>query len=430
MHTQLGSLATHPGDGLSIRRLLAPLLVSLALLFGVLGSSVATAAPAVSPSTSTATPPVIEVPVSELEPILGSVPVRDLGLSDTQLGELIAELNPALKTSAVALGEAVSTLLENNSSATLEQLVSSLSSQGGALGTLIHTLLPGLDPGEVVSSLNPTQLSELVDNLTGGKPGGALTDEELSQLLNGLSGKLSGEQQQLLTRILEELQGGASLSPTTVGSLAEQVGVAPEALAKEVGASAETLPAGAPALEATLGNEGPVVGVLKDAKGLAVALLPSAAEANGGGGSGANGTGGANGGNGTNGGAGTNGSAGAPGATSTVILPASASSAGATPLATKKLAKVKILSHKVRNGLATIVVQVPAAGKLTLSGKGVKTSVRKVAGLKRVTFQVRLTKARAASLRKHPRRLRVKLVAAFKATAGQGSSATATVTFG
>jgi hypothetical protein len=437
VYTQLGSLATRHGDGPSIRRLLAPLLVSLALLlvslallFGVLGSGAATAAAAVTPDTSTAAPPVIEVPASELEPILGSVPVRDLGLSDTQLGELVAGLNPALKTSAIALVEAVSTLLDSNSSATLEQLVNSLSSQGGTLGTLIHTLLPGLDPSEVVSSLNPTQLSELVNNLTGAKPGGALTSEQLSQLLNGLSGTLSGEQRQLLTRILEELQGGAPLSPTTVGALAEQAGMAPEALAEEVGASATTLPTDAPALEAALGDEGPVVGVLKDAKGLAVALLPSAAGANGGGRSGVNGGSGANGDGGANGGSGANGGAGAPGATSTVILPASLSSAGAPPLASKKLAKVKILSHKTKHGLATIVVQVPAAGKLTLSGKGVKTSVRKVAGLERVTLQVRLTKARAASLREHHKRLRVKLVAAFKATAGQGSSATATVTFG
>ena len=96
----------------------------------------------------------------------------------------------------------------------------------------------------------------------------------------------------------------------------------------------------------------------------------------------------------------------------------------------KKLAKITILSHKVKGTVATILVKVPAAGRLTLSGKGVHADTRTLRAAERVTLKVKLTKAQLASLRTHHSgRLRVKLEASFKPTAGQGSTAAVTVTF-
>ncbi|HTA15213.1 MAG TPA: hypothetical protein VK781_10205 [Solirubrobacteraceae bacterium] len=414
--------------------------------------NVSNAAPQTSGTLAT---PVLNLSTGELDPILSSVPISDLGLSEAGLGELLSELSPGLGSSAGGLTGLVSNLLASDSGATLGELVSSLSSQGGVLGTLLKTLLPGLEPNQIVEALSPTQLNGLLDNLTGGGPSGALTSEQLSQLLDGLTGKLSGQQLESLEQILDGLLGGASLSPTTVGALAEQVGMTPEALAEEVGADSESLPAAAPALQAALGSEGPVLGVVKGVSGLAVTLLPKALKGgetgeNGGngesggngqnGGNGENGLGGAGGGGGangapgngapgTNGLPGANGGPGGSGAGTTTIVAVPPAGAPTGSVAPGKLAKVKILSHRVKGGVATIVVQVPAAGQLVLSGKGVRSSLRKVGGAKRITLKVTLTRAGAASLRKRHNRLRVRLAVAYRSTGGQRSSAMVTVGF-
>jgi hypothetical protein len=493
---------------LTIRRGVAAVFTaSLVLALAAMPTATAIAQSSAEPHTVTvAKTPVLNLPTSELEPLLSSLPISDLGLSEAELGELLSELSPGLGSHLAQLTTVVSSLLSENSAATLGELVDSLTNQGGVLGTLLHTLLPGLGPAQIFTELSPTQLDELLANLTGGNPVGALTPEDLSQLLSGLAGRLSSEQQEalnailggltaalsgeglskfdeslqtlldglgeselaatlgtldssqlasalselfgtvhdptLLEPVLKSLLSGLSLTPTTAESLANRVGMEQETLVSDLGADSETVPPTAPALATALGSEGTVMGVLKGAKGLAMTLLSptglttgeGTGEGNGGGGSGNGGSGanGNNGGNGGNAGAGGDGPGGSAGGTTLIVnLPPASSptSAPAKAASPEKLAKVAIVSHKVKGGVATVLVTLPAAGKVRLSGKGVSSETRKAGKAERITLRVKLSKAGSASLRRHHRRLKVTLIASFKATAGQASSARTTVLF-
>lgn len=78
---------------------------------------------------------------------------------------------------------------------------------------------------------------------------------------------------------------------------------------------------------------------------------------------------------------------------------------------------VKILAAKVRGRVATVTVRAPAAGRVTLSGKGVakKTTTFKAAGTQVV--RVKLSKAGAASLQRK-RKLVVRLTASYAPATG------------
>ena len=77
--------------------------------------------------------------------------------------------------------------------------------------------------------------------------------------------------------------------------------------------------------------------------------------------------------------------------------------------------------------MATLVVEVPAAGSLKISGKDVTSVSRKAAGAERLTLHITLTRAGASLRRRH--HLKVELTAAFTAVGGSRSSATTTVSF-
>jgi hypothetical protein len=219
-----------------------------------------------------------------------------------------------------------------------------------------------------------------------------------------------------------------------------------ETLAEDLGTTTTSLPA----LVASLtGSKGTVLSLLSKLGGLSLTLLNPESKENGSekegttGKEGANGKEGAGGKEGASGkgssessssgggagGAGQGSAGGSGGATTLVVNLAPANTAPAAKAKVVALAKVKIVSRKVSRGVATIVAQVPAAGKVTLSGKGVISQTRKAGKAERVTLSVKLSKAGSASLRKHRRRLKVALTASFKATAGQASSAKTTVLF-
>jgi hypothetical protein len=96
----------------------------------------------------------------------------------------------------------------------------------------------------------------------------------------------------------------------------------------------------------------------------------------------------------------------------------------------KTSARIEILSRKVKVDAITLVVQVPAAGRLTVSGGGVKSVSKQSEEAERVTLRTVLTKAGAASLRRHGHRLKLKLKASFEEVAGTRASATTTVAIG
>jgi len=74
---------------------------------------------------------------------------------------------------------------------------------------------------------------------------------------------------------------------------------------------------------------------------------------------------------------------------------------------------ITVVSHKVKGRTATIVVSVPAAGKLVASAKGLSKASKKAGGASTLTVKLTLTKGEAAFLGKHTGR---KLAAKIKLT--------------
>jgi hypothetical protein len=92
--------------------------------------------------------------------------------------------------------------------------------------------------------------------------------------------------------------------------------------------------------------------------------------------------------------------------------------------------KVRILSHRVKGDTLTVVAEVPAAGRLRLLGKRLRSVSKQADAPERVTVRAVLTKAGAASLHDHAHRLRVRIELSFKPVSGASSEATASVIFG
>jgi hypothetical protein len=90
--------------------------------------------------------------------------------------------------------------------------------------------------------------------------------------------------------------------------------------------------------------------------------------------------------------------------------------------------KVKVVSAKVKGATAALTLQAPAAGRLTVSGSGLKQAHMTLKRAGNATVQVGLTRAGLASLHSH-HRLKVRLKASFTPSSGSGSSVSTTVTF-
>jgi hypothetical protein len=254
-----------------------------------------------------------------------------------------------------------------------------------------------------------------------------------------------------------------SFAPKDVREVSEELESTPKAVSEELGESAAQLPETATMLTAPLAS-GKLVGVAPAIKGLALGLLGGGSNEGSGGGSGEGGKGSGEGGKGTGeggkgsgeggngageggkgsgsgtgqggsgGGAGSSqgGSGGQGGSTDgmTILLTLPApSTKGASAAAKRELGKVRILSHRVRGRVATVVLQVPAAGKVTLTGRGVRSTHARPTKAERLTLRVTLTKATAASLRRGRRPMWIKLEASFEPHIGPSSNASEEVSF-
>jgi hypothetical protein len=405
----------------------AALSVALSVsLFALLGALPTASASTGSPAPSITLPATVSaLPPGEVEKLLSGVSLSDL--NTTQLTEALSKL-PGLSTlPAGKLKEALTKLIEG------------LTSKGATLGKL-------LEPSEIVPTLE-TELKKLLSlpellSLLGPNPTTKLTEAlgslNPSQLLNTLLGS-SAKPEQLLTQLLAALNPellktllgttltGAPFSKTTVGELAHELGMTTTTLTKELNTTIAQLPEAATALTAPLTN-GKTLSVLNGLNELTIGLLgPGSKETSKEGGKES-----------TNnkestkesGGAG---SSGGPGITTIVNVPLAQSAPNQSPTAnrssTKKAGKIKIISHRVRGKVLTLVVQVPAAGSITLGGNGIRPVHRETARAKRITLRTVLTKAGAALLRKYHHRLQVKLRTSFKAADGSSSSTAVTVTF-
>jgi hypothetical protein len=405
-------------------------------LFALLADVQAVAAGASAGAVKPAATPlsVSPLPSGEVEEVLSAIPLKDL--SATQLGEVLSQLPglSALPTSPLQLQTALTKTIESLTAKgdTLGQLGNS----GELVSTLesqLNTVLP-----ELLSLLNHQSLPSVLST--------ALGSLDSSQMLAGLLSS-AAKPEQLISEVLaapspgklESLLGstlsGEPFIKTTVSELANQAGITSAGLATDLDTTISQLPANAMALTGTLAN-GKTLAVLDGLDGLDLGVLgtsketpPAAGGTGGSGGSGSAGGSGDSGGSGGTGGAGGD-SSGVPAGTTTVVvtLPGQSTTADSTRTQATP-AKVKILSSKVKGSTATIVVQVPAAGTLTVSGSGVKRVSTQADKAERVTLRVALTKARAASVHQHRRGLKVKLTTSFKAVNGTGSSTTTTVLF-
>jgi len=100
-----------------------------------------------------------------------------------------------------------------------------------------------------------------------------------------------------------------------------------------------------------------------------------------------------------------------------------------TRIAVTGCPKVKVISAKVKGATASLTVQAPAAGGLTVSGFGLKQAHMSLKRAGNATVTVGPTTAGLASLHRHHNKLRIKVKTSFTSSTGPSSSASTTVTF-
>jgi hypothetical protein len=418
-------------------------------------------------SASSATITVSGLPTGEVEKLLGEVPLGSSGvpLSDLevpQLAKLLAQLKGISGLSGLG-GLGGTSGLEQTLTKAIDELVAGKDKLGellnpAVLGPKLESALSGL-LGPTWSTLVETLLHKSPSAIINEGLGSVHLDELLGSLLNSASNP-----EQLLSKLFAALEPAKLESllhsnmtgefvKTTAGELAQGLETngletTTEALAKKLGT---TLTSATMALTAPLQN-GEELGVVNGVHGLTAGLLDrvlgsgsSGGEGGGSGGSGGGSSGGSggSGGSGSPGGSGGNGSSGGdsgsgsgngssggstPGTTSVVVnLPSTTPvpRSGSTPA---KVGSVEIVSHRVRGRRVTLVVQVPAAGKLTVGGPGLRSAHRQAATAERIVIATVLTRAGISSLHHH-HRLHVTLHAAFIVAGGPASSADAIVSF-
>lgn len=393
---------------------------------GLAASAVALLAALPVGSARASAPAVTPLEPGQVQSVLGEAPLSSLETS--QLTELLAKLPNlgGLEASKVkeALEKAIATLREHGGD--LHELLS----EGGAsdLKAALEEALGGLAP--LLGLLGSDPLTKLTE---------ALGSEDVQQVLGELLGKASHPQEllgdilaSLEPKRLQELLGsnlaGEPFSKLDLTEQAGKLGTTSEGLAGQLGETAGELPADSMALTAPLTN-GKEVAVLDGVKGLTAGLLEGTGkivEGSAGGGSGGSGAGGSGG----SGGAGSDGGpGGSSGGTTVVVESTQPGPSSTSAAATASVGRLKLLGHRVRGRTATIVVQVPSAGYLSLSGRGLPSLSRQTARAEQVTLTAALTRAGTAALRRHHKRMKLTIRVSFRPTSGASSKATLSVLF-
>ncbi len=387
------------------------------------------ALPAAPAQAATTPPEIVPVPPAATSEVLEAIPLEDLNASE--LAKVIGS-RPGLEG-----------LPETTLTAALEEVLAKLAGKGvtveglGEPGELVpkieQALKKMLSPGELLALLKGESLTTILT-----KALGSLEPEEVikkaieasSHPEELLTQALSGVNPEQLEKAIGSTLAGEPFTKTSVGELESSLGTTPEQFTQALGTSSEKLPETAKAFTAPLSN-GQTLGVLDELQSIGLATLKG--EGGGIGGVGGNGNGGSgsggSGGKGGNGGPGGSGS-GAPGAGTTVLVGTPGPGGGSPAGSSTAVGKVKVLSRRVHGNTATIVLQVPSAGSLTVSGGGVKKVTEQAAKSERVTVKTTLTKAGVASRRRHRRGVSVKLTVTFKPVSGAASAASTTAHFG
>ena len=393
-------------------------------LLGVLVGALLAALPAAPVAAAAPAPEIAPIPAPSAEEVLNEIPLGDLNL--TELSELLAR-RPGLED-----------LPEGALKDTIEEVLEVLAGEGDTIGNLGEPAQLAPKVEEAIEGL--LSHTELVNLLKG---------EGLDEVLTGALGSLdptqlvfelvasSGHPEEVITQALDAVDpetlesaigstlAGEPFSKTSVGELASSYGTTESGFTEAMGTSSEQLPPTAMALTAPLSN-GKTLGVLEGAEGLSLATLTG--EGAGGGTGGLGGVGGVGGRGGAGGNLGETLTGGtSPSSTIVINVP---SPTGSTPAAGAAAAgKLKVISHKVKGRTATVVVQVPGPGRLSLSGRRVKSVTEQTAASERATIKTTLTKAGVAQRRRHPKGITVRLKVSFKPVSGSASAAVATARF-
>jgi hypothetical protein len=391
---------------------------------------------AVSLPAGAAATPTLTLPVSvsgldpgEVETVLASTPLDDL--SAAQLAKPISQLSGLGILPGGSLRQALTKTIEElaakgdtlgalgDSSGVVSELSAQLSKVIPA--GLLSLLLEGKSLSSVLTSgLGSLSPSQLVEGLLT-----SASEPEREQLIEHILTGVSPELQSLVGSTL----AGEPFETSTVNELASRIGTTTGGFDEDLGSTIEQIPPTAMAVTTAL-TDGKALTALEGANGLHLGVLGSGPEGAGGSGGTPGSSGGGAGGAGGSGASGAGGESGAPGAT--IILNTATVPGAATPgvTATTASAKVRVLSHKVKGHTVILVLQVPAAGTLRVSGRSLRSQRSQVAEAERVTLRVALSKAGAASLRKRRHELTIKLETSFAPVSGASSSAVTTVKVG
>jgi hypothetical protein len=224
------------------------------------------------------------------------------------------------------------------------------------------------------------------------------------------------------------LPTGAPVQSLTLEELATQLSLTPQALAEQL--AQPTLPGSTPVTLSPL-EGGHELALLSGVGGLTAGLLTKATElpesleetATGlpGGTKGGSGGGGAG-----DGGDTTVVNSTSSGGSTTIVAgpPETAPSSAAAPShAGTPALRLKLVSRRVKGTVATLVLEVPAAGRLHVGASGMRSVTRTLRKAARVTVRIGLTTARAAELRRRRHAAsKVTLRASFVALGGAKSS--------
>jgi hypothetical protein len=412
--------------------------VALALAaFVVLLAAIPAASASASPEASSAALPVgglTALAPAELDGLLEEVPLTETTipvgtLEVPRLAKLIAELPGITQLSGVKhvggragleekIVKAIKDLLAEEEE--LEELVG-----GFDLEALLEERLEAAE--EAVESELGRSLEEVLDE--------GLESLTLSELLSRLLGQ-AAHPTVLADRLfgaiepeeLEEALGtqlsGEAFTRMDLAEVAAETGESSAQLAEKLGQTPSELPGTAIALIKPLAN-GQVLAVFGGARGLAYGLIgtrPVTQEAEepeeppaGSSGPGM--------------GDGTPESPVGNGALTSTSASTSAPAPSTLPLITTAppvVGRIKILSHRAKGASVTIVLELPAAGRLTVHGSNLASVSRTATRAERLTLRVGASKAGAASLHKR-HLLKVKLQAFFRPARGTPSSATLAV---
>jgi hypothetical protein len=405
------------------RHISSLLLVVLAVAAAALPSASSAASPATLSQPVTVTP----LPASGLKELLSGVPLQALPTAD--LEQVIAGLPGLSGVPTVKLGEAIGHALGTLGSK--GDNVGELLSSGGLVSQLLTQLESGLNLSELLALLKGGSLTSLLSSALGTTTpesllGGVL--ERTSSPGEVLSQILGAANQPKLEELIGAPIGGVTFVPSTVSGLAGELGTTVSKLGEEVGTS---LSSTTMALSGDLLSGKTLTGLIAPL-GLNLSLL-SGSEGSEEGSSGTGGNGGSGGsGSGGSGGAGGSEHAGSGVVAVTVLEPAAPAATPAATVASKPASSplhLTVVSRKYRRGTVTLVLRVPHAGTVRVTGTGLGAKSLSVSKASQVTVRVKLTKAETSSLKRargHHKKMTI--TALLKETGGGQLKARTTLT--